>query len=568
VGVFQLESSGMRDLCRKFQIGSIEHITALIALYRPGPMDLIPDFIARRHGEVKIDYPHPLLEPICRETYGIMVYQEQVMQAAQVLGGYTLGGADLLRRAMSKKKLEEMAKQREIFVKGCAKVNGIPAAKANQVFDLLEKFAGYGFNKSHAAAYAVVAYQTAFLKANYPVEFLAAMMTNEMGSTEKLTVVLNEAKAMGVEVLPPDVNEGHTHFAPTPDGGSIRFGLAAIKGVGSMAVDSIVQAREAHGAFKTLGEMCERIDTRVVNRKVLEALIKCGACDSFQETRASLFAQIEHTLSRAASLAADRARGQSSLFDMLEEEPALQSEQNVQLPEWPQSELLAAEKELLGFYVTGHPLTPFIPLLSKYALTDSTSAMQLENRSLTRIGGMVSAVQQGISKKTNKPYAMITLEDLEGSFSMLCVNENYDRFMALLTPNQAVLVVGEVNNAEDRPKIFPQEIMRLEDAPRKFTQQVHFRLQTAHVTPDLLEQAKALAEAHRGSVPLFLCLRRPGGELIFIETHERYGVAPSLELERAVEEMFGEHTYYARIDSTLPERQGRRWEKKAEPAMA
>ncbi len=203
VGVFQLESGGMRDLCRKFQISSIEHITALIALYRPGPMDLIPDFIARRHGEVKIEYPHPLLEPICRETYGIMVYQEQVMQATQVLAGFTLGGADLLRRAMGKKKLEEMAKQREIFVKGCAKLNNIPAPKANQVFDLLEKFAGYGFNKSHAAAYAIVAYQTAYLKAHHPVEFLAAMMTNEMGTTDKLSVVLNEAKSMGVEVLLP-----------------------------------------------------------------------------------------------------------------------------------------------------------------------------------------------------------------------------------------------------------------------------------------------------------------------------------------------------------------------------
>src|SRR3989475_8109327 len=214
VGMFQLESSGMRDLCRKFQISSIEHITALIALYRPGPMELIPEFIRRRHGEMKIEYEHPLLEPICRETYGIMVYQEQVMQAAQVLAGYTLGGADLLRRAMGKKKAEEMAKQREIFVKGCAKLNHIPAAKANQIFDLLEKFAGYGFNKSHAAAYAIVAYQTAYLKANYPVEFLCAMMTNDMADTDKLSQYINEARVMGIEVLPPDINESLVHFTP------------------------------------------------------------------------------------------------------------------------------------------------------------------------------------------------------------------------------------------------------------------------------------------------------------------------------------------------------------------
>src|SRR6187549_3257056 len=232
IGIFQLESGGMRDLCKKFKISSVEHITALVALYRPGPMDLIPDFIKRRHGEIKIEYPHPLLEPISRETYGVLIYQEQVMQAAQLLAGYTLGAADLLRRAMGKKKVEEMQQQRETFVKGCAAANKIPAAKANQIFDLLEKFAGYGFNKSHAAAYAVVAYQTAYLKANYPVEFFCAMMTNDMNNTDKLSVVLNEARSMGVDVLQPDVNEGEMHFAPARGGKVIRFGLAAIKGVG------------------------------------------------------------------------------------------------------------------------------------------------------------------------------------------------------------------------------------------------------------------------------------------------------------------------------------------------
>ena len=267
LGVFQLESGGMRDLCRKFQINSLEHITALIALYRPGPMELIPEFIRRRHGEIRIEYEHPLLEPICRETYGIMIYQEQVMQAAQVLAGYTLGGADLLRRAMGKKKAEEMAKQRDIFVKGCAKVNHIPAAKANQIFDLLEKFAGYGFNKSHAAAYAVLAYQTAYLKANYPVEFFCAMMTNDMADTDKLGQYIAEARSMGIEVLPPDVNESQVHFAPAQSrtgvppvqaSGSgpardrrdarpalaIRFGLAAIKGVGEIAVEAISEGAQ------------------------------------------------------------------------------------------------------------------------------------------------------------------------------------------------------------------------------------------------------------------------------------------------------------------------------------
>ncbi len=588
VGIFQLESGGMRDLCRKFQISSVEHITALVALYRPGPMDLIPDFIKRRHGEVAIEYEHPLLETISKETYGVLIYQEQVMQAAQILAGYTLGGADLLRRAMGKKKAEEMAEHRQHFVKGAKKHNQIPESKANQIFDLLEKFAGYGFNKSHAAAYAIVAYQTAYLKGNYPVEFLSAMLTNDMGTTEKLKVVLDEAKAMGVEVLPPDVNDGQAFFfpssgssrreeAPTSNSGNrqslvtsaathgaIRFGLAAIKGVGEFAVQGIIEARDKGGKFTSLTDFCERVDSRTVNRKTLEALIKCGACDSFGETRASMFAALDRVMARAASAAADRVRGQVSLFGMMEEAAPKQVEKSAQLPEWPQHELLAHEKELLGFYVTGHPLTPLAPLLEKYCLHNSTTAKALPARGMTRIGGMVSAVQQGMSKKNGKAYAMVTLEDLEGTFSMLLFNENYDKFRELLVPQKALLVVGEVNNEEDKPKLFPTEIMPLEDAPRKFTKQVHFRLNTAHLTPELLERAGALAQAHPGRCPLFLCLRRPAGELIFIETHDRFQVAPSVALQQAVDDQFGEETYYAKVDTTPPERQRRAWERKSE----
>ncbi len=561
VGIFQLESGGMRDLCRKFQISSVEHITALVALYRPGPMDLIPDFIKRRHGEVEIVYEHPLLESISKETYGVLIYQEQVMQAAQILAGYTLGGADLLRRAMGKKKVDEMQQQRATFVKGAAKTNNIPASKANQVFDLLEKFAGYGFNKSHAAAYAIVAYQTAYLKANFPVEFLSAMMTNEMGTTEKLTIVLSEAKTMGVEVLPPDVNEGQALFAPTPDGKAIRFGLAAIKGVGEIAVDNILKARAVSGRFNNLTEMCERADTRTVSRKVLEALIKCGACDGFGETRASLFASIDRTMTRAAGVVQDRQRGQSSLFGALEEASPRKVEPTAQLPEWPQHEILAAEKELLGFYVTGHPMTPFVPLLEKFCLHNSITAKTLPARSLTRIGGMISSVQQGMSKKSGKPYAMVTLEDLEGGMSMLLMNENYDKYRELMIPAKALLIVAEVNNDEDKPKLFPQEIMPLEDAPRKYTKQVHFRLPLAHLTPEKLLTLRAIVEAHLGKCPLFLCLMRPAGGHTFIETHENFFVAPSRELQQAVEDLLGAETYYAKADLTLPERQKRSWER-------
>ncbi|MFA6545882.1 MAG: DNA polymerase III subunit alpha, partial [Limisphaerales bacterium] len=637
VGIFQLESGGMRDLCRKFQISSVEHITALVALYRPGPMDLIPDFIKRRHGEVEIVYEHPLLESISKETYGVLIYQEQVMQAAQILAGYTLGGADLLRRAMGKKKAEEMAEHRQHFVKGAKKHNQIPESKANQIFDLLEKFAGYGFNKSHAAAYAIVAYQTAYLKANYPVEFLSAMMTNDMGTQEKLKIVLDEAKAMGVEVLPPDVNDGqafffpassvrgvsssvavlpHPHPLPLGEGtatsaprgtaradsnpalsaslplpagegrgegehilkpaasapasgiqhpaspGAIRFGLAAIKGVGEIAVQGIIEARDKGGKFTSLTDFCERVDSRTVNRKTLEALIKCGACDSFNEPRASMFAALDRIMARAASAAADRVRGQVSLFGMMEEAAPKQVEKSAQLPEWPQHELLAHEKELLGFYVTGHPLTPFASLLEKFCLHNSATAKTLPARGMTRIGGMIGAVQQGMSKKSGKPYAMVTLEDLEGTFSMLLMNDNYDKYRELLVPQKALLVVGEVNNDEDKPKLFPTEIMPLEDAPRKFTKQVHFRLNTAHLTPELIERAGAIAQAHPGRCPLFLCIRRPAGELIFIETHDRFHVAASIGLQKAVDEQFGEEAYYAKVDTTPPERPRRAWERR------
>ncbi|MEN9574308.1 MAG: hypothetical protein RL514_2163 [Verrucomicrobiota bacterium] len=643
VGIFQLESGGMRDLCRKFQISSVEHITALVALYRPGPMDLIPDFIKRRHGEVAIVYEHPLLEGISKETYGVLIYQEQVMQAAQILAGYTLGGADLLRRAMGKKKAEEMAQHRKLFVKGAKERNNIPESKANSIFDLLEKFAGYGFNKSHAAAYAIVAYQTAYLKGNYPVEFLSAMLTNDMGTTEKLKIVLDEAKALGVEVLSPDVNDGQAFFYPAssvrsalgstsvlphpnplplgegtatsasrgskplssnpaqavslplPAGegrgegervgkangaatatashpassiqhpaspGAIRFGLAAIKGVGEAAVKGIIEARDKGGKFTSLTDFCERVDSRTVTRKTLEALIKCGACDSFGETRASMFGALDRVMARAASAAADRVRGQVSLFGMMEEPAAAKVERTAQLPEWPQHELLAHEKELLGFYVTGHPLTPLAPLLEKFCLHNSTTAKTLAARTMTRIGGMVGAVQQGMSKKSGKPYAMVTLEDLEGTFSMLLMNENYDKYRELLVSGKALLVVGEVNNEEDKPKLFPSEIMPLEDAPRKFTKQVHLRLYPAHVDGAKLEAARALVEAHRGKCPLFLCFRYPDAPPLFIETHERYAVAPTLAFQRAVDELLGEDTYYAKVDTSAPERPKRAWERR------
>lgn len=520
------------------------------------------------------------------------------MQAAQALAGYTLGGADLLRRAMGKKKAEEMAKQRDIFVKGAARVNQIPTAKANQIFDLLEKFAGYGFNKSHAAAYAIVAYQTAYLKANYPIEFFCAMMTNDMGDTDKLSQYIAEARSMGIEVLPPDVNESQVYFAPAPkaetgvsanghsasngDGSangngksaagnagnsdsskSIRFGLAAIKGVGEVAVQAILKSRNEGGKFRSLSELCERMDSRSINRKVLEGLIKCGACDCFGKSRATLFSQIDRTLGRAASIISDRQRGQSSLFGALaDKNGAAEPESQVVLPEWPQHELLGCEKELLGFYVTGHPLTPYAAVLEKYSLATTKTLAQMQNHSLTRLGGMIAGLQNGISKKNGKPYSLVTLEDLEGAVQVLCMNENYDKNRELLIEGKTIFVIGEVSTGDDRPKIFPQEIMALDEAPSRFTKQVHLRLHTAHLTLQTIDSLGALVIEHPGRCPLMLCFVRPGGEVIFIETHERFFVKPSRHFQEKVESLFGENTYYVKVDTSLPERAPRRWERR------
>jgi DNA polymerase-3 subunit alpha len=296
----------------------------------------------------------------------------------------------------------------------------------------------------------------------------------------------------------------------------------------------------------------------------LEALIKSGACDGFGETRATLFSRMDRALTRAAGILQDRNRGQDTLFGMLREDAAGRPEMEKPLPEWPQHELLAHEKELLGFYVTGHPLTPFEGILKQYALHQSGQLPELKNREMTRIGGLVGAVQKGISKKSNKPYALATLEDLSGSVQVLCLNENYEKFKDLLSPNKPLLVTGEVNLSEDKPKIFPQEIIPLEDAPRAYTKQVHLRLHSANVKPGDLEAARDLIAAHPGKCPVFLCLMRTGGEAVFIETHNRYAVSPSLGFQQAVDEKFGEETYYAKVDAALPERAGRRWERRGE----
>ncbi len=394
------------------------------------------------------------------------------------------------------------------------------------------------------------------------------MMTNDMGDTEKLAEYIAEAATLGIRILPPDVNGSDVHFAPEatgagggePEAGAIRFGLAAIKGVGEVAMQSILDSRATGGRFTSLVDLCERVDTRALNRKVLEAFVRCGACDSLGASRAALSAEIDRALTRGQSVAQDRLRGQASMFGLLDAgAPETVSRSDV-IHEWPVIERLAAEKELLGFYVTGHPLDPYRSVLETYALTDTARLSELPNRTMTRLGGIVSAVQQGFSKRSGKPYALLTLEDHKGSVQLLCLNEAYDRHRDLFTVARPIFVIGEVVTGEDRPKIFPQEIYPLEEAPRRLTRQVHLRFCAAETTVPDLQAARELVAAHPGPCPLFLCFQRADGMAAFVEANDRLNVMPSLEFQKAVQARLGDHAYYAKADPTLPERARRRWE--------
>jgi DNA polymerase-3 subunit alpha len=545
IGVFQLESTGMRDLCRRIGVDSIDVIIALIALFRPGPMNMLNDYVERKHGKIKITYDHPLLEPILKETYGVFVYQEQVMQAASALAGYTLGAADILRRAMGKKKPEEMEKQREIFVRGCAKTNKIPRPKAERIFDTLARFAGYGFNKSHSAAYAVVAYQTAWLKANYTVEFMAALLSNELSNTDKIQLLINECKRMGIEVLPPDVNESGMRF--TVHDQKIRFGLAAVKNVGEVAVENIIAAR-ADGKFTSLSDFCERVDLRVVNRKVIESLVKCGAFDSHGVSRAQLFAEVETAMSRAASLQRDRDAGQATFF-VAEESAAPLSRAPKSVAEWPQSQMLAYEKELLGFYVTGHPLTQFAEILQRYELSSTAGLGELQDGQLTRLGGIVTKLQMKTTR-AGKPMAILLLEDLEGSVETVVWPETYAKFSPCLRPDAAIFVCGAVNLREEKPKIVADELIPLKDVPRKFTKEIHIRLAVATAQDEVLRNVRDIFTRHKGQCPVYFCFRYPSGEMVFMQTHENFAVTPSMELVRELENVLGEDTVWLKVDTS------------------
>jgi DNA polymerase-3 subunit alpha len=451
IGVFQLESGGMMSLCRQFQVTRIEDIIALIALYRPGPMDLIPDFIERKKNPKKIKYLHPLLQETSEETYGILIYQEQVQRAANLLAGYSLGEADLLRRAMGKKKPEEMAKQRVKFVEGCRDVNKIPDKQANEIFDLLEKFAGYGFNKSHSAAYGLVAYHTAYLKANHPVEFMAALLSNEINNTDKISTFVGECQRMGLTILAPDVNRSRLKFAPEtkPDGGkAIRFGLAAVKNVGEGAMESAIAERDATGPFPTMEDFASRLDTRVVNRKILENLIKAGAFDYTGERRDALYSRVGQVIAGATAAHRDRASGQVSLFDMNElmgtaPAPEISDEDRV---EWNEEEYLSFEKELLGFYVTGHPLDRYRATIAagKFKKVAEIQTLKPIGKGDYKFAGLLQDVVVKYTKREGKPFAVLLFEDFSGLVEVMAWNEVYEKRKTELKKGAAVKLSGKI----------------------------------------------------------------------------------------------------------------------------
>jgi DNA polymerase-3 subunit alpha len=461
-GVFQLESPGMRDALQKLRPERIEDIIAMVALYRPGPMDLIPDFLKRKHGQARASYEHPAMERHLQETYGIMVYQEQVMRLAADLAGFTLGEADTLRKAMGKKDRNLMAAQRAKFIVGC-RANHIEGGKAERIWELIERFAGYGFNKSHAACYGLVAYQTAYLKANFPVEFMAALLTSEMDKTDKIVQYIEECRAMGLSVAPPDVNVSGAQFAVAGD--VIRFGLAAIKNVGATAIDSIVRFREAGGAFASLTDFCVRSDPRLVNRRVIESLIKAGAFDSLRRSRAGLLAELDHAMDAGQRRQREHQEGQGSLFPTLggDAQPDADREATREVPEWPAEQLLAHEKEVLGFYLSGHPLERYRETAGRLG---SLSVEELASRPVgarVTLLGHVGGLRERATKSGTR-MAFATLETVDGLVSLTVFPDALRSQGPALRGAGAVVVRGRVDDTDKGRVVLVEEVVGVDDA--------------------------------------------------------------------------------------------------------
>ena len=561
-GVFQLESTGIREMTVKIRPNCFEDLVAILALYRPGPLDsgMAEEYIKRKHGKEKIKYLHPLLDTILKDTYGVIVYQEQVMQIAQVLGGYTMGDADILRRAMGKKDPQEMAAQRERFVDG-ARAKKIDEKKATEIFDQMETFARYGFNKSHSAAYALVSYQTAYLKTHYPVEFMASLMTSEMGDTDKVIKNLSECRAKDIEVLAPDVNESRADF--TPIGDKVRFGLAAVKNVGEKAVEVILESRSKDGPFSSLFDFCRRVDMTAVNRRVIESLIKCGAFDATQVSRARMIGALDDAMKTGQSHQRDESSHQIDIFAMLGTPAKGASKPGdvyPQVTEWTSQETLAFEKEALGFYITGHPLDKFDRVLNR--ITSGTISVLKEKAQPGEIkmGGVVSALKLRNTKKGDR-YANFNLEDKTGFIEVITWPDTYKRSAELLGADDPIFVKGRLEVGEERMQVIANEVVLLAEAAKNQKnghangksngngEKIHLYVRESEVSADELVRLRDTLLDYPGPATVYLhMLASANGETI-IELPEQVRIASSQELTATVERLFGSRVSFHSLDS-------------------
>jgi DNA polymerase-3 subunit alpha len=570
IGLFQVESAGMCGACRQIQPRCVEDIIAIGALFRPGPMEFIPLYANRKAGRVPTEYDHPLLEPILKETYGIIIYQEQVMQAAQILAGYTLGGADMLRRAMGKKKVEEMAKQREIFVQGCAKTNNIPKAKADQLFDVLDKFAGYGFNKAHAACYGVITCQTAWLKAKHPVEFMAALLSNELDNTDKIALFVAEAKAMKIAVHGPSVNESESVFSVKEN--SIRFGLSAIKNVGQAAVELIIAARKKDGPFRDLHDLCARVESRGMNKKLVESLVKSGACDEFGPNRAELLTQIDGALAQASAKARDAAAGQGSLLDLLgPTEPAVKKSNGASranaVPDWSLSERLGYEKELLGFYITGHPLDDYAADLAAFQIHTIAQLKDFTEEIDTRICGLVTKVEVRVTKEGKKPWARLTFEDQTGSLEVLVFPDTYAALPRPVNVGEVLVISGSLDRRDDQPKLRAVQVLWLPEAHEQLLRELVLHLPLEDwLDPSRWSALRELVMDAPGPVKLRLVCSRVngGGERSTVELApaDHYGVTWTPEFTTRLNSFLDGARYELRATTQIARQKKQRWQQR------
>jgi DNA polymerase-3 subunit alpha len=534
--IFQFESHGMRDILRRYQPSRIEDLTALNALYRPGPIQggMIDDFINRKTGKTKVNYELPQLKGILEETYGVILYQEQVMQIANLLASFSLGEADILRRAMGKKKKEEMAAQRAKFIAGCL-ANKVPEKKAERIFNLMEEFAGYGFNKSHSCAYALLAYQTAYLKTHYPVEFMAALLTSETGNAEKAVKYINEARGMSISILPPDVNESDLYF--TPIGESIRFGLAAIKNVGENTAKAIRDSRLSAGEFTSLYDLCERIEARYLNKRVFESLIKSGALDSLGP-RESMLASVDEALAAVQRASRTRESGQHGLFGTAAAPARVLFELRDAEP-WGEAERLASEYAMLGFYVSGHPLAKYASRLQEMKCTALDQVEGQRNGKEITVAALIVGTRPMRSKKGAR-WAILTIQDMTGVQELLAFPESFARLEQILKAGAPLLLKARVQVEEAGTRLSLQEAARLGELAERPASSLRIRVKLDELNDELLDRLEEVLASYRGSSPVSLDLFASDGTIATLQAEKRVRTCP--ELISAIRECMGDQS--------------------------